>query len=204
MHEPDKMAQQLSGVFRRIHQEQMLGLPLLNDALQVETLGFQRYGERVIGVLITPWLMNLVMFPAEGDDWGAMALGDKQPHQFPSGTYKFMVNEIDGIGRCQTHSLFSPMREFTSQAHALAAAEAFLRDLLTPQPADPADSVDEELLGRVMRGEDTPEIDMEALERGCLVEVDSRPSRRLADIEVRVEDKMVSRRDLLRGLVGDS
>lgn len=201
MQDPNTLASQISDAFSRIHREQMQGLPLLNNALEVETLGFQVRAGRVIGILITPWLMNLVMLPGDGDDWGGMSLGDKQPHEFPSGTYKFMVNEIDGIGRCQTHSLFSPMREFTSQAHALAAAEAFLRDLLAPAASEHAEPVDEELLGRVMRGEDTPEIDMEALEQGRLVEVDSKPSKRLADIEVRVEDKLVSRRELLRGLV---
>jgi len=204
MQDPNELASRVTAVFGAIHREQMLGLPLLNNMLEVETLGFQAHGERVIGVLITPWLMNLVMFPAADDDWGSMELGDKQPHEFPSGTYKFMVNEIDGIGRCQTHSLFSPMREFTSQAHALAAAEAFLRDLQAPLASDHAEPVDEELLGRVMRGEDTPEIDMDALEQGRLVEVENKPTRRLADIEVRVEDKMVSRRELLRGLVRDS
>lgn len=204
MNDPMLAAQRLTEIFTRIHDQQMIGLPLLNTALAVETLGFQVHDGRVIGVLITPWLMNLVMLPGAGDHWESMELGHKQPHAFPSGSYKFMINEIEGIGVCQTHSLFSPMHEFRSQAHALAAAEAFLRDLMAPAARiDPA-PVDEELLGRIMRGEDTPEIDMEALEAGRLVEVKTRPTRRLSDIQVRIEDKMVSRRDLLRGLVRES
>ncbi|MCP5434630.1 MAG: hypothetical protein H6957_04135, partial [Chromatiaceae bacterium] len=67
-----------------------------------------------------------------------------------------------------------------------------------------SEPVDEELLGRIMRGEDTPEIDMQALDEGRLVETRAKPTRRLADIEVRVEDTMVSRRDLLRGVLGGS
>lgn len=204
MTDPMAVAQRLAETFSRIHHEQMIGLPLLNNALSVETLGFQVHDGRVFGVVITPWLMNLVLLPGEQDHWESMELGQKQPHEFPSGRYKFMVNEIDGIGVCQTHSLFSPMREFRSQAHALAAAEAFLRDLMAPAVRVEADPADEELLGRIMRGEDTPEIDMEALEEGRLVEAKSQPPRRLADIQVRVEDRMVSRRDLLRGLVRDS
>ena len=199
MGDPLQAGEVIAATFERIHRDQMAGLPLLNDALRVETNGFREYAGRVLGVLVTPWLMNLVMLPRAGDDWDALELGHKQPHDFPSGTYKFMVNEIDGLGRCQTHSLFSPMREFVSQAHALAAAEAFLRDLMAPAARGAPEPVDEELLGRIMRGEETPEIDLEALEQGRLVEVERRPTRRLADIGVRVEGKMISRRDLLRG-----
>ncbi len=56
--------------------------------------------------------MNVVMLPSEGDDWSNLALGYKQAHKFLSKTYKFMINEIEGIGKCLTHSLYSPMREF--------------------------------------------------------------------------------------------
>lgn len=202
MHEPRAAGERIAEIFTRIHDEQMAGLPLLNTRLKVQTFGFQVYRGRVLGVLITPWLMNLVLLPGEGDDWSRAELGDKLPQEFPSGIYKFMVNEIDEMGRCQTHSLFSPMREFTGQAHALAVGEAFLRDLMTPAPAPGPAAVDEDLLGRIMRGEDTPEIDMEALDEGYLAEVKRAPTRRLADIEVRIEDKMVSRRDLLRGVLG--
>jgi [NiFe] hydrogenase assembly HybE family chaperone len=204
MQDPRVAAERIAAVFKRIQDEQMAGLPLLNDRLEVETLGFQLHDGRVVGVLITPWLMNLVLLPGEGDDWTFAELGDKHPQDFPSGTCKFMTNEIDGLGRCQTRSLFSPMREFTSQAHARAAAEAFLRDLMTPASPLDEDPVDDELLGRIMRGEDTPEIDMDALDEGRLVEVESRPASRLEDIGVHLEERMVSRRDLLRGVLGGS
>lgn len=204
MDEATAAAAHLAGIFTRIHREQMMGLPLLNEALAVETLGFQVHEGRVMGILITPWVMNLVLLPGPQDHWENMELGHRQPHVFPGGRYKFMVNEIEGIGVCQTHSMYSPMREFHSQAHALAAAEAFLRDLMTPAAQPDAEPLDEELLGRIMRGEEAPEIDMEALDAGRLVEVEARPAQRLADIGVRVEDRMVSRRDLLRGLVRDS
>jgi hypothetical protein len=38
------------------------------------------------------------MLPGEKDKWSNLKMGKKQPHKFPSSTYKFMVNEIDGIG----------------------------------------------------------------------------------------------------------
>ena len=100
------------------------------------------------------------------------------------------------------------MREFVSQAHALAAAEAFLRDAMTPAVESDHASIDEELLGRVMRGEETPEIDVEALEEVAFGQdaepPAARPVRGLQDIGVKIEEKTISRRDLLRGRIGDT
>ncbi len=208
MQDPQAAAARFYAIFEEVHQEQMRGLPLLNTRLQVETYGFQVYDGRVIGILITPWLMNVVILPGDGDDWRALELGHKQPWQFPAGSYKFMVNEVDGIGRYQTHSLYSPMREFTSQSHAVAAAEAFMRELMQPAEQSEHAAIDEELLGRVMRGEETPEIDVDALESVAFgQDADppaTPPARGLKDIGVRVEEKTLSRRDLLRGRIGDA
>lgn len=203
MRDPQQAAQLFADVFEEIHQRDMVGLPVLNPMLQVETRGFHVHEGRVLGVLITPWLMNVVLLPGEGDDWSGHDLGDKVPQRFPSGTYKFMINEVEGIGRYQAHSLFSPMREFSNQPHAVAAADAFLGDLLKPS-ADGDDNVlsDEELLGRITRGEEVPELDLDALEEGRLVELGTGASRRLVDAEVDVEERKISRRELLRGMVG--
>ena len=112
-----------------------------------------------------------MLLPGQGDDWDGMELGHKQPQEFPSGQYKFMVNEIEGIGRCQNaFAVFTDARIRQPGRMRWPAAEAFLRDLMTPAVADSSEPVDEELLGRIMRGEDTPEIDMQALDEGRLVE----------------------------------
>ncbi|MCB1772787.1 MAG: [NiFe]-hydrogenase assembly chaperone HybE [Gammaproteobacteria bacterium] len=200
--DPQAAAELFVEVFDRVHREQMAGLPLLNDRLQVETLGFRVFEGRMIGILITPWLMNVVMMPGENDDWSSDELGHKIPQRFPAGTYKFMVNEIEGIGRYLTHSLYSPMREFSSQNHALAAAESWLRTAMDPAQADQRDPIDEELLGRVMRGEETPDIDVDELESIAFGQGDAVEAPRvrgLQGIGVRVEEKGISRRDLLRG-----
>jgi [NiFe] hydrogenase assembly HybE family chaperone len=201
MFEPQMAADLLVEVFDRVHREQMQGLPLMNTRLSVEALGFRVFEGRVIGILVTPWLMNVVMLPADGDNWDDDELGHKIPQAFPAGTYKFMVNEIDGVGRYLTHSLYSPMREFSSQNHALAAAEAWLREAMDPAQAGKGDPVDEELLGRVMRGEETPDIDVDQLEAVAFGqdEVAAQAVQGLQSIGVRVEEQPISRRDLLRG-----
>ncbi|MEW8627019.1 MAG: [NiFe]-hydrogenase assembly chaperone HybE [Candidatus Thiodiazotropha sp.] len=161
MQDVNSMTQQIEAVFKQIEQEQMQGIPLLNPALQVETIGFQEYEGRMIGVLITPWLMNLMLFPGDADDWGKLKLGDNQYHRLPSNEYRFTVNEIDGIGLCQTHPLYSPMHEFMNQEHAVAAAESFMRTLMVEVEEPDTDPHDEALLGRILRGEERGEVEMD-------------------------------------------
>jgi [NiFe] hydrogenase assembly HybE family chaperone len=193
MNDPRAVARDLERVFNGIHREQMQGIPILNPQLRVQALGFRLYQGRVVGILITPWLMNLLMLPGKDEDWSDLELGRKQPHVFPSGTFKFMVNEIDGIGKCQTHSLYSPMNEFINQDHALAAAQGFLDTLMVEREATEDDPVDQELLGRIMRGEEVPEVsldDFAGIETtGTAVQAG----------EARQIKTGVSRRDLLRG-----
>ncbi len=197
MRDIQRVVESLERAFERIHQEQMRDIPILNPLLRVQTLGFQEYQGRVLGVLITPWLMNLVMLPAEADNWDEMKLGDKRSYNFPSGDYRFLLNEIDGVGRCQAHSLYSPMHEFINQDHAVAAAQSFL-DRLMVEAVDETDPVDEELLGRIMRGEESSEVEMDGFAVSGSSETPAPPVRGANPAASQVDSAM-SRRDLLRG-----
>ncbi|MCU7886786.1 MAG: [NiFe]-hydrogenase assembly chaperone HybE, partial [Candidatus Thiodiazotropha sp. (ex Lucinoma annulata)] len=115
---PDYLIEGLEQQFRTIEQQRMEGLPLLNKALRVEAVSFCEWNGLCLGVLITPWFMNLMLIPDEGDTWSDMQIGDKQLHQLPSGLYEFILGEEEGIGRYQMCSLFSPMFEFSDQATA--------------------------------------------------------------------------------------
>jgi len=184
-------AELFAGTFEHIHRQQMTGLPMLNQALQVECLGFQTRNRRIIGIVITPWLMNLVMLPGEKDDWSGLKIGSKQQHEFPSRAYRFTVNEISGIGFFQTCSIYSPMHEFVTQAHAVAAAQSFLAVLMNPAQAADKDPVDEELLGRILRGEEPSGIKSDKPEK-------SDPHSNGKEIDIQTEP-MLSRRELLSG-----
>lgn len=129
---PGYLVEGLETVFRRIHRERMAGLPILNPALDVEAVGFRGWGDCCLGVLITPWFMNLILLPGEGDAWQAVSAGSVQVHRFPSGDYEFIVGEETGVGCYQLCSLFSPVFEFSSQAGAVATAQAALDALLQP------------------------------------------------------------------------
>ena len=169
---PQLVATRVANLFERIHREQMAGLPLLNKALSVATLGFQEFEGRILGMLITPWMMSLVRFPGPQDDWQAQALGSKHSVTFPNGNYRFLINVIDELGVCQMHSLHSPMHPFRNQAAAVSQATAFMDKLLVIPPGGVQhDPVDEELLGKILRGEKVPEMDKD----GSLIP--ERPSR---------------------------
>lgn len=157
---PQEQAVRVAAVFERIHREQMAGLPLLNKALAVQTLGFQTFEGRVLGMVITPWMMSLLLFPTAQDDWHTQTLGTKSSITFPNGNYRFMINVIDGVGVCQMHSLHSPMHPFRSQEAAVAEAQGFIEKLLVVPPGGVQyDPVDEELLGKILRGEKVPGMD---------------------------------------------
>ncbi len=198
MQNPEQIAATIEKTFTEIHLENMQGIPILNPAIEIQAVGFQHYQNRVIGVIITPWLMNVVILPAEDEDWSGMELGHKQPHKFPSKTCKFMINHIEGIGSCQTHSLYSPMRDFACHEQALGMAQDFLDTLMIKKEPTEEDKVDEELLGRVMRGEETPEINLDDFALIEPVQAGPTPVRGQSDIQLKVE-KNISRRKLLRG-----
>ncbi len=199
MQDPQLIGAQLEQAFHKIHLENMQGIPILNPAIRVEALGFQLYEGRVLGIIITPWLMNVVLLPVEGEDWSHMALGDKRPHKFVSMTYKFMLNEIDGIGRCQTNSLYSPMRDFISHEQALVVAQNFLDDLMVDRALSEEERVDEDLLGRVMRGEDTSDVNLDDFDTIQPMSAESQTAAGEAQIPVTLADNKISRRNLLCG-----
>ncbi len=109
----------------------MADLPLLNRALGVRLLGLQPWEGMALGVLVTPWAINLMLLPGSGP-WPDAAPLSKQVWQFPSGDYPFVNAGDAGFGPYQSCSLFSPVLEFESMEAACATALAALLALLRP------------------------------------------------------------------------
>lgn len=149
---PDYLIEGLESQFRRIEQARMQGLPLLNPALDVEAVGFREWNSYCLGVLITPWFMNLMLLPPEGDSWQEMGVGNKQLHQMPSGPYEFILCHEEGIGRYQMCSLFSPVFEFNDQATAVATAQAVMEALMCAEHRDTLSTRESEI-ERIWKGE---------------------------------------------------
>lgn len=134
----------LESAFRHIARSRMAGVPILHPSLAVQAVGFAPAPAdagpqgMALGVLITPWFMNLVQLPLDDDAVlelpqpglsQALAIGDWR--------FDFFGGEEEGLGRYAAASLFSPMAEFVDQAAAVATAREVLLQL-RPVAAAPA------------------------------------------------------------------
>jgi [NiFe] hydrogenase assembly HybE family chaperone len=122
--------------FERIGRESMRGLPLYNEVLSVEAVGFERFGDAWLGVLITPWFMNLMLVSDHSIPYSEAANGRKRTVELPGGPVKFLCGGTEEFGMFDTHSIASPMEAYKSQDQARAAARLALTRIRTPpQPA---------------------------------------------------------------------
>lgn len=134
--------QTLEQVFAHIAATRMQGVPVQNEALRVQAVGFAPQadpagGEWLLGVLVTPWFMNLVYLPlavaSAGD--AVLGVGLKASRQIGRQTFEFIGAHEDGVGAFACCSLFSPMFEFADHAAAVATACEVLNLLRTPAPS---------------------------------------------------------------------
>ncbi len=135
----DAAALRLEAVFRDIAATRMADVPILNRKLEVEAVGFRAWRGDTIGVLITPWFMNLICLPSAAVDWAVGASGTRQVLELPSGNYEFLTASEESIGPYLSSSLFSPMFDFPDQANAREVALAVLEELFDPARPAPSD-----------------------------------------------------------------
>ena len=114
----------------------MRELPVFNAALAVEAVGFASFEAGELGIVITPWFMNLAYLPDE--DAACLGIGEKRTCQLPAGEIELMGASVDGAPGFEICSLFSPMQGFADQASARATAEESLRLLFSPPEPDSA------------------------------------------------------------------
>lgn len=186
-HAMHELEQKLEQVFSRIEQQRMRDVPVCNPALQVRAVGFREWGEDYLGVMLTPWFMNLMLLPKAPEQLADAVIGSKQLQPFPSGRYEFIVGEEEALGRYRACSLFSPVFEFADQDTALAVAASVLEGLMDSGNQDGVSTRQGEIT-RIWRGE------KEAGDAAALAvqDVQEKPTG------PRLEQPM-SRRDFLRG-----
>ncbi len=136
----------LVAAFETIARTRMAGIPILNSALIVAAIGFEPLPQsalgkpddashtlredapQYLGILLTPWFMNLVCLPASFESAAApnrsYLLGDR--------VFDFLGMHDEHVGGFSCSSLFSPVLEFADQATALAAGSEVLRLIRTP------------------------------------------------------------------------
>lgn len=139
MNELAARVQALEALFRHVECTRMVGVPVLNAALRVEAVGFEMVavdpGEApaAVGVLMTPWFMNLVRLPLQPEA-GADRVGRVRARSVGSTSFEFIAAHEPGLGVYEACSLASPMFEFPDQATALATAWAVLAELRPSAP----------------------------------------------------------------------
>jgi [NiFe] hydrogenase assembly HybE family chaperone len=120
----------LETAFNEIWDKRMRDVPVVNTALSVQAIGFNRVNEDWLGILITPWFMNLMLLPGPDSAWRLQQPGTKIEKRYPYGVFEFTLGSEPQLGSYALCSLFSPMFQFENQAAALAAAQAALQGLL--------------------------------------------------------------------------
>jgi [NiFe] hydrogenase assembly HybE family chaperone len=114
----------------------MAGLTFVNPAVEVEAVAFAPWGAHWLGVMVTPWFMNLMLMPRDRRAWRALAAGAKRRYAFPAGTYEFVAGHDGAIGDYLACSLFSPMLEFDDHASARLVATLAREALFDTANAD--------------------------------------------------------------------
>ena len=149
-------AQALQQRFEHIHATRMADVPVCHPGLQVAALGFEpdADGCGAVGVLLTPWFMNLVWLPLappappvpaaspQAAVAAPLAVGASRVRSVGHAAFEFIGAHEDGLGAFEACSLFSPMAEFEDQAAAVATALAVL-DHLRQAPTGDTQAGDE-------------------------------------------------------------
>jgi len=117
----------------------MAALPINHPQLAVEGVGFRLWEGKWLGVLVTPWAVNLVLLPGGDPDFAALAVDRRQTWRFPSGEYDFMGGDEEECGAFQFCSLVSPIPE--EGLPDQTAARALAAEVLVQLFSDPADEV---------------------------------------------------------------
>ncbi|MDC8786140.1 [NiFe]-hydrogenase assembly chaperone HybE [Roseateles koreensis] len=132
----------LQALFEGIARTRMFDIPILNLALQVEAVGFERLpppdADAALGILITPWFMSLLCLPLQMQQ----ERGPARSLQLGGRQFEFLSASEPGLGAFSACSLFSPMGDFADPAGARATALEILRSLrLPPEPAPVVETV---------------------------------------------------------------
>jgi len=185
------VVKKLVAQFIFIEQERMQGIPIVNKALKVQAIGFTHWEEHFIGILITPWFMNLMLLPKQGEDWSNLEPSSREEHIFPAKSCTFIVNELEDFGFYKSHPLHSPMFNFDNQQDAVDVAESFLQNLLDDN-VEFEEVLGHEEIGKIMIAAAVKHADDKNSTAA------EEPEEERAPLSERLE-KPISRRELLRG-----
>lgn len=122
--------QRLAERFREIYETRMHSLPICNPRLSVATAGFRGVGPHRVGVLITPWFMNLVLLPGD-DEFAGKPSGALVEVALANGNIDFTIVNEGKFGHYLSAVLFRSCEGFTGMKVAKAVAHNVIGQLFT-------------------------------------------------------------------------
>jgi [NiFe] hydrogenase assembly HybE family chaperone len=124
----------LNAAYRTIA-TRMDGLNFVNPAIEVEAVGFAPWESHWLGVMVTPWFINLMLLPREPSGWTSLPQGKTLRYHFPAGDYDFISSLDETVGEYQMCSLISPVLDLADHVTAREVAELARAALLDPANA---------------------------------------------------------------------
>ena len=131
----------LEAHYRHLWMTHMHDMPFVNPALGVEAVGFRRHEGDWLGVMVTPWFLNLFLIYGGGALWGDIPAGERRYLNLPCGTLQFLADDDPDLGPYQYCPLIAPVSVLPDMATARQAALEALATVLVPPPETPADPV---------------------------------------------------------------
>lgn len=134
----------LASHYRQVYAERRRELADVNPALAIEAVGFTRYQGDWLGVVITPWFLNLFLLSGGGQLWGDIPAGQRRYLNLPCGTLQFIAEDDPELGPYQYCPLIAPVTGLPDMAAARqTAVDALAAALGQPAAASPPAAAEE-------------------------------------------------------------
>lgn len=111
-------AELVERVFQHIHQQEMAQMSFCRDDLNVTVSPFQCVDGQWTGVVFTPWMLSLMIFPGPDDIWPRRQVTSKLGIKLAGSDYLFNVGEHEELGQYLSCSLMSPIKGVACQQEA--------------------------------------------------------------------------------------
>jgi [NiFe] hydrogenase assembly HybE family chaperone len=101
----------------------------VNSLLNCTGVGFARCQGDWLGVVITPWCMDLVLLPGGGTLWGDIPAGQRRYVELPLGAVAFTAAEDPQLGHYQHAPLVATVASLPDMATATRLANQAMRGI---------------------------------------------------------------------------
>ncbi|MBL8451085.1 MAG: [NiFe]-hydrogenase assembly chaperone HybE [Dechloromonas sp.] len=128
----------LENHYLHVWETRMQDLPFVNPKLGVAAVGFRRHRGDWLGVMVTPWFLNLFLLSGGGELWGDIPAGERRYIDLPCGALQFIADDDPDLGPYQYCPLIAPVTGLESMIAALGAARDALAAAFVPPPESPA------------------------------------------------------------------